>query len=460
MKSVVESEGNEKSVIATGLHTEKVTTDCAYVSSNTAEVTQTGFVSTESCSDDRGSSSNVVSGTAGGTDTDATNVVAECSANDSHTETENNTVSNERGRTCNSVADASSTSLLTMHEILTIEKSPYEDETSSAEIDEECFVDFKNMLDSIENRSKLDHLLGEKLSTATYEAYDAIKRSGMIFSASWKEGKICNENVGWIPRKLLLVLLQQDRFHKATLQELQALVKNTDSFELVIGAMKKWNLINDYPRLASNLDELSFSFESNKEDCYKCEIFVARVFSTLQLMKKLSELTPSLLTKIKSCLSIMNVHVRANQTELAKWQLRIEEINARTKESVLKLDIQEGKKKVKSKNTKLRSLNNSIPKKRKQLPSDTSRKITAIDSSRALKKSADYGRAAKLRKMVPKIPGRKEESLLLSFRIICEQSQRCNQMINFFKHQLVDHRDILKSELKQKMNEEKDKSSK
>jgi len=141
-------------------------------------------------------------------------------------------------------------------------------------------------------------------------------------------------------------------------EALQKVTRKLEVFELIIACVREWKLKYEFPELYSNKDEHEFLFKSNnksanetsdEEDndqsnsestseenksgfrsehtmtehtrrkCYKCQIFVARVFATLLLFnEEKSEISPSLLAKVKACLKVLNDHVEPYRVTLAK----------------------------------------------------------------------------------------------------------------------------------------------
>jgi len=88
-----------------------------------------------------------------------------------------------------------------------IVKSPYEG-NECAEVGEDCFDELKTIMDCSEPGGKLnpqmEALFGDKLARALYNAQYDIGKSGMLYSAYWREGKIRDSDVGWIPKRQLL----------------------------------------------------------------------------------------------------------------------------------------------------------------------------------------------------------------------------------------------------------------
>merc|ERR1712194_430149 len=122
----------------------------------------------------------------------------------------------------------------------------------------------------------------------------------MLYSPTWKEGKIRDSDFGWIPKRQLLLCLHEQRLAKGNVIVLQSVAKNLDCTKLVLESMKLWDLMEDYPNLASNRNDESFVFGPQKVVCYKCQIFVARAFATLLILNNTEGVQQSLTRKIKA----------------------------------------------------------------------------------------------------------------------------------------------------------------
>jgi len=292
--------------------------------------------------------------------------------------------------------------------------SPYES-NECGEIGEVCFDELREimkgdtLLDQI--NPKMESLFGDVLGKAIYNAHIEIKKSGMIFSPSWRDGKIGGRTFGWIPRRQLLLCLHQERFARSDVAVLQAIVRNLNCVDLTIEAMKKWNLEHSYPNIVSNFKEKTFKFDSEKKRCYKCEIFVARSLATLRILRKDHEINQSLTKKVKACLTIMNAHIRPNQKELTRLN--------QTRPLV------------------------EITMNRRNETSDTKSGTIGSDATSDIHiDNAQYTRPRKIQKREDR-----DESLLVSFGIMHTQVQRLDQMMRFFQMQLQDHRGILIEEI-------------
>ena len=337
-----------------------------------------------------------------------------------------------------------------------IVKSPYEGD-ECAEVGEDCFEEFRLLMDSSQTddptNPKMVALVGDKLARDLYNARQEIGKSGMLYSANWKEGKIRDSDFGWIPKRQLLLCLHEHRFAKGDVLVLQAVTKNLDCTKLVLEAMKLWDLMDSYPNLASNKNEESFVFGVQKVFCYKCQIFVARAFATLQILNKTEEIQQSLTKKIKKCLGIMNKHVRVNQVELARMKKKAlkrkalegppcsEEPDVATSKSPRSRKSENSRSRAKSASSRESRPKGSKPRGRK--PTGP-RPRDPISTSGAKKAT----RTRKRRRKIPKREER-EESIFMLFNTMHMQVQRLNQMMSFFQSQLQDHRGILREEIRE-----------
>jgi len=349
-----------------------------------------------------------------------------------------------------------------------IVKSPYEG-NECAEVGEDCFEEFRLLMDTSQSDGKVNPqmvaLVGDKLARDLCNAHHEIGKSGMLYSANWKEGKIRDSDFGWIPKRQLLLCLHEHRFAKGDVILLQAVTKNLDCTKLVQEAMKLWDLMDAYPNLASNKNDETFSFGPQKVFCYKCQIFVARAFATLQILNKTETIQPSLTRKIKACLDIMNKHVRVNQIELARMRKKGEKrkaLEAPISEAP-NADVTTDLKTPRSKKSETSGSRGRVapsrggPKPRGPKPKGPARQGSPQPrASRASTRPASgTGAGAKktTRKRRRKIPKReeREESIFMLFNTMNTQVQRLNQMMSFFQSQLQDHRGILREEIRENL---------
>ena len=354
--------------------------------------------------------------------------------------------------------------LLPMSEILV---SPYEG-NQSAEIGEEPLDEWKRLMkpligndgdgDDDAMNPRLSNIYGDPLAWTIFRARMGIASLESLYETSWKWGKIGNQNLGWIPKRQLLLCLSENKISSPgktvipspegkqlrgcntrdsdcdekedknsnggevavvvelvnekreeerdeETESLQNVARKLECFELVIAAMQEWKLKYDYPELYSSKEGKEYVFKKRKKkkedesdndddddvdnddngngddeeaseagttaisiiktpamrewrhhcrigdkyvgdkrkndgdgdgkeaseakttediekdakkNCYKCLIFVARVFATLLLFNQEKEVKPSLLQKVRACLEILNKHAKAHPTELAK----------------------------------------------------------------------------------------------------------------------------------------------
>lgn len=209
----------------------------------------------------------------------------------------------------------------TMVEIV---KSPYEPPNASAEVGEPAFDELKKLLVSPDNKGtahpQAARLLGSKLAENVITAFEAIGKSGMLWSPQWVDGKIRGVDIGWIPKPVLLLCLHEQRFVRAQDATLSSLIKDLEVDNIIGDAISEYKLDREFINLSSNT---SYTFTRNKAVCYKCEIFAARAFRSVKALKW-KRIDPSLWKKIKHCLTIMNEHVRVSKNGVAK---RISELD-------------------------------------------------------------------------------------------------------------------------------------
>lgn len=322
-------------------------------------------------------------------------------------------------------------------------KSPYEG-NECAEVGEDCFEEFRTLMDCSETDGKvnprMETLVGDKLARDICNAHREIGKSGMLYSANWKEGKIRDSDFGWIPKRQLLLCLHEHRFAKGNVIVLQAVTKNLDCSKLVLEAMKLWDLMDAYPNLASNKNEETFVFGSLKVSSFKCQIFVARAFATLQILNKTEGIQQSLTKKIKACLDIMNKHVRANPVELARIRKKAKKRKASQATRKEEPNIVD-RKSQSSRSKKYKKSGNSRSKVESSKDPISKDKSSASGATKIMHKR---------RRKIPKHEER-EESIVMLFNTMHTQVQRLNQMMSFFQSQLQDHRGILREEIREKL---------
>jgi hypothetical protein len=223
-----------------------------------------------------------------------------------------------------------------------IEKSPYEP-NKSAEAAEPLFEKLKMLLLSQEElhgeaqdmdgvptltvQRETIKMFGENLAQAFVKAYYTIGKSGMLFSPPWvdhKECKIRNVKCGWIPKNMMLLLLQHQRFARANEVSLQSVISNLGVTGIFFDALKDWEF--NEPRLLHNAP--SIHFKSKKKECFKCVIFIARAYRCSKIVRqnqkkndncRLEEYAPRLYAKVKQCLKILNENVKISEKKLPAY---------------------------------------------------------------------------------------------------------------------------------------------
>merc|ERR1711865_767017 len=196
-------------------------------------------------------------------------------------------------------------------------------------------------------------------------------------------------------------------------------------------------------------------------------IFVARSFATMQILKKTHEITSSLTVKLKACLSIMDSHSRPNKTEYTDLKQKIRINKSRTRKSLNEL--KKRKRQTSSTNTSNNCDDERLCKKIAPKSSNSaklSKRTTATSSNTAKYCKKIVPKANKCaepsKKMIPKVDNKTDESLIMGFDIFRETGQQLNQMMDFYRNQLHDHRNILSEELtsdsRTVTNEDADKS--
>lgn len=221
-----------------------------------------------------------------------------------------------------------------------IEKSPYEPKLS-AEADEPLFETLKMLLLSNEElhgeaqdmdgvptltiQADAIGIFGKSLAEAFVKAFHIIGKSGMLFSPSWvdqKECKIRNVKCGWIPKTMMLLLLQHQRFARASDANLQSVVGNLGVTGIFFDALEDWEL--DEPFLLHNAPSLNFD-QRKRVQCLKCVIFIARAYRCTKLLRQnptrddhicLEEEHPTLYAKVQQCLKILNENVKVHAKKL------------------------------------------------------------------------------------------------------------------------------------------------
>ncbi|KAG7346705.1 hypothetical protein IV203_005774 [Nitzschia inconspicua] len=189
-----------------------------------------------------------------------------------------------------------------------IDKSPYEADFD-AEKGEKVFDEMKDVLLEDERggpKPKAVELFGKTNASCLIRVHSLIEKSGMVWGQEWVNGNFRGNMIGKIPVDLLLLCLVPNRFVKADPILLSKLCRGTDLHNIVNMAIDEWGLERDYKLVRATTK--NYSFTSKGRDCFKCAIFVARLYCCC---KHSGVSTPSdrLMTKAKGCLSIMENHL-------------------------------------------------------------------------------------------------------------------------------------------------------
>jgi hypothetical protein len=196
-----------------------------------------------------------------------------------------------------------------------ISKSPYE-ASVNAEVGEPLFDKVKALLEPNESggwgrRKEASEeaiaLFGYTLAKSLVLASSEIANSGMLYGSEWRDGTIRGVRVGSIPRSMLLLCLQEQRFARGNNAVLANVIQDLGIDDMVKEGMEEWGIESDYDRLA--LTKHSFVFTSMKVQCQRCEVFVARAFTFMKTLK-LKSIDDTLMAKVRACLKIMEANVR------------------------------------------------------------------------------------------------------------------------------------------------------
>eukprot|EP00980_Cylindrotheca_fusiformis_P009495 scaffold2076_cov106-Cylindrotheca_fusiformis.AAC.4 len=184
-----------------------------------------------------------------------------------------------------------------------IRVSPYEG-NSNAEREVKLFEDLKHLL--AEGNKKTETIFGAVNAPLLVKSYAEIDQSGMVYSQEWVDGILRGSNVGILPKDLLLLCLISSRLAKVDEFLMAGLTRDLEVFKIVKEALKEWDLEDEYKRIAGTSDSLkNFTFNGKRRQCFKCEIFVARAYSCYKAFGCKGDLEKSLLSKVRTCLDIM-----------------------------------------------------------------------------------------------------------------------------------------------------------
>jgi hypothetical protein len=192
-----------------------------------------------------------------------------------------------------------------------IHESPYQ-ENATAEIGEEMFDKFKALLqpESAPGRrhsqasDEAIEVFGSTLVANTIvEASSKIAQSGMTYSAEWSEGTIHGLSIRDVPKYVLLLLLQEQRFSRPSAEgALNKIVTDFDLCRKMIRALVLWKLAGKYPKLVGATTHTAFG--AQRSQCYKCLIFIARAFYCAEILK-IKQVPESIQRKAESCFEIL-----------------------------------------------------------------------------------------------------------------------------------------------------------
>lgn len=188
----------------------------------------------------------------------------------------------------------------------TITKSPYEPE-GCAERGEPIFREMKRLLlEDIQMNPQIVQMFGASNAECLKKASALIDKSGMLYSQNWTKGTIRGDPVGIIPNHLLLLVLVPNRVVKANELLLSGMCRDLEVYASVNRALDEWGLSQKYRVLRAT--KKNYKFKTNKRDCFKSAVFVARAHSCFVALGK-RELETGMFRKITACLDIMESHL-------------------------------------------------------------------------------------------------------------------------------------------------------
>mmetsp|Transcript_25728 Transcript_25728/g.63004 ORF Transcript_25728/g.63004 Transcript_25728/m.63004 type:complete len:551 (+) Transcript_25728:111-1763(+) len=190
-------------------------------------------------------------------------------------------------------------------DVITI--SPYEG-NANAEREVKLFEDLHSLL--TEGSIKASKIFGEVNARIMVRAYNQIDQSGMVYSQEWVDGVMRGNNVGVLPKDLLLLCLVSNRLTKVDEFLMAGLTRDLELIKIIKEAVEFWDLEDDYKKIAGTAGTLkNFSFSSKRRHCFKCEIFVARAYSCYKAFGSRGRMDKSLMAKVRKCLEIMESRV-------------------------------------------------------------------------------------------------------------------------------------------------------
>ena len=316
-----------------------------------------------------------------------------------------------------------------MNEIV---KSPYEPK-ESAEVGEKIFDDMKALLESKEDGSvypEAARLFGMRLAEALVGANEQIGKAGMVYSPNWQEGKIRGVQCGYIPKALLLLCLQEQRFARANEAVLGGVIKDLGTCKIVKEAMEEWKMSEDYINLTTS--GAIFTYVKQKAACGRCEIFVARAYRCIKALKNTTIDVP-LMKKIKECLSIMNARVKVNPAAIARREAE--------KEEELQAEMEAEQERLARKAASKRS---RIELEIRSVPPLVNGNVSSNGES-ALSNGSDGG-SGKGKKRRRK---EREESLNVLVGMFEEQHKRMGETLTVLKQKLQEHKATTRREVRE-----------
>jgi hypothetical protein len=138
-----------------------------------------------------------------------------------------------------------------------------------------------------------------------------IALSGMVYSPDWMEGLIRDIHCGTIPKAMLLLCLQEQRFARSDFPVLSQVCHQLQLKTIILEALQQWGMEEAFPKLAAQNSQQEQSYYMHqvkyRVQCIRCEIFVARAYSCMNTL--LQRQPSSQANKMVSCLKIMQSHL-------------------------------------------------------------------------------------------------------------------------------------------------------
>ena len=214
-----------------------------------------------------------------------------------------------------------------------IDESPYQ-ESATAEIGEEIFDKFKSLLQPESapgcrhpqpSHHAVDVFGSVALANAVIEASSKIALSGMTYSDQWSEGTIYGPSIRDVPKAILLLLLQEQRFSRPSAEgALKKIVEDFDLCRKMIRALVRWKLAGRYSKLITATNHTAFG--AHRSQCYKCLIFIARASICLETLK-IERLPESIKRKVESCFGILQRNFGLRPRQPHKQAMGVDQAN-------------------------------------------------------------------------------------------------------------------------------------